>query len=652
MYSELPPDVKSLKQAENFIYPITVSCLLAIDPEKCGNLDRQLPANKASRFRVATTAANILKGMGYQGELGYQSFLYPHEQEVRKIVGFLIERVPRNDTQTSGFDTGGNSIQMRIAQTIQNNVNSTKKNYSILDRSTTAPNSIVNYTTYPFETASFVPFSAGVGGHNGAANSRVQALIQAQIKTTNPNEIFFKQTTQEQFWCQKQPQYTTLSSTTKQSLAPTQMIPAIVHTNTAYLLHEQRLEEKLNPQFQQQQKAAQQHLTAHIASSFKQAFQESAIQQQLYREQKLKKNDMSKIFNDDSAFNRKAQFTQENTVAITTNIDEQTGLTKEEQLAKEEEEYQMLLKQRESDLTALQQQYDNLQQSFKTATTTISTTNEQILDLKNKIANLTKMFEELQQQYKTRQHVIDFLPNAVENIEKLKQLTNNNTAKILKLNTEWEKVRNGLISEFHEVQQQYNDKHLTYSQNVEKLQRLRADIKQSGADVREKEEQYKVALEEYEKMPKTINRNVYIKRIMDIVGNIDKQNDEIADILTDIKQVQREITNKTESVKRSFAEADDLIYSTAKRTRSAVAIGIYKDLIALRDGCSQIVENVESVGKKQNNVRELEQSIEIIQDRGTLNSMQSILDDLNAIEQENQQLKAQLAPVKSKKSKK
>eukprot|EP00461_Guttulinopsis_vulgaris_P006584 UN06617 len=60
-----------------------------------------------------------------------------------------------------------------------------------------------------------------------------------------------------------QPQYTALSSTTKQSTVPTQMIPTLLNINTLELLQNRRDEERLNPQFQQEQKLDTSTTTMH-----------------------------------------------------------------------------------------------------------------------------------------------------------------------------------------------------------------------------------------------------------------------------------------------------------------------------------------------------------------------------------------------------
>ncbi|XP_034482295.1 coiled-coil domain-containing protein 22 homolog [Drosophila innubila] len=72
------------------------SCLLEINPTTMTDLPRSLPGGAmAQRFSVATVLAERCKETGYRGDIGYQIFLYPNAVELRRLLMFLIERLPR-----------------------------------------------------------------------------------------------------------------------------------------------------------------------------------------------------------------------------------------------------------------------------------------------------------------------------------------------------------------------------------------------------------------------------------------------------------------------------------------------------------------------------------------------------------------------------
>lgn len=77
----------------------TVSkCLQKIQPYS-RNIPHALPEDlaMAQRFSIATTLSSIISNLNYRADIGYQTFLYPNEVDVRKLLMFLIEKIPRDE---------------------------------------------------------------------------------------------------------------------------------------------------------------------------------------------------------------------------------------------------------------------------------------------------------------------------------------------------------------------------------------------------------------------------------------------------------------------------------------------------------------------------------------------------------------------------
>ena len=62
---------------------------------------------------------------------------------------------------------------------------------------------------------------------------------------------------------------------------------------------------------------------------------------------------------------------------------------------------------------------------------------------------------------------------------------------------------------------------------LEEIKELREKMKEVSTESRNKDELQKQLVSEYERMSKDVNRSAYTKRIMEIVGNIKKQKQEI-----------------------------------------------------------------------------------------------------------------------------
>jgi hypothetical protein len=53
------------------------------------------------------TAFNIfLQNLGYTGDIGYQTFLYSSETDVRRVFVFLIEKLPKESEKSIVEPTG------------------------------------------------------------------------------------------------------------------------------------------------------------------------------------------------------------------------------------------------------------------------------------------------------------------------------------------------------------------------------------------------------------------------------------------------------------------------------------------------------------------------------------------------------------------
>ncbi|KAH8378586.1 hypothetical protein KR009_000070 [Drosophila setifemur] len=87
-------------------------CLAEIRPDL--QLPRSLPgAAMAQRFGVASSLAEGCKESGYRGDIGYQTFLYPNAVELRRLLMFLIEQLPR---ERQGKEDGLGKTQSLSAQ--------------------------------------------------------------------------------------------------------------------------------------------------------------------------------------------------------------------------------------------------------------------------------------------------------------------------------------------------------------------------------------------------------------------------------------------------------------------------------------------------------------------------------------------------------
>lgn len=145
---------------------------------------------------------------------------------------------------------------------------------------------------------------------------------------------------------------------------------------------------------------------------------------------------------------------------------------------------------------------------------------------------------------------------------------------------------------------------------------------------------------ELAKVSRTINRNAYTSRILEIIGNIRKQKNDIDKVLRDTRELQKNINTVTGQLDRQFTVTDDLIYRTAKRddhSRKA-----YKLLATLHADCAELVNYVQETGATAREIRDLEDQIETEKMRNVSGNLDRILADLHQMQKESQVLEEKI----------
>ena len=89
-----------------------------------------------------------------------------------------------------------------------------------------------------------------------------------------------------------------------------------------------------------------------------------------------------------------------------------------------------------------------------------------------------------------------------------------------------------------------------YQYKQDKIKEIKKDIKETVQDLTHKREMKDYLQGQWEKMPKDLNRNQYLKRIHEIIGNHKGQKAEIKKILSEIKNIQEETESEVKAIKK------------------------------------------------------------------------------------------------------
>ncbi|XP_062282975.1 coiled-coil domain-containing protein 22 [Scomber scombrus] len=611
--TEVSEEVNSVKQfTSELIVEAVVRCIRVIDPGLGSALPTSLPPGMSARFRVGMSLAQACQDIGYKGEIGYQTFLYSNEPEIRSLLMFLVERLPRESAETSDQPTGKSVVLQRaIAAAIK----------AQLAVPWLPPNCRL-------------PLHGETQSPGGLQSFHVQPLSLPHC-TKGP-------TKKELIDYQRD----ILPPVTAQPSSHASVVASILEQHTAELSaaqewdsewNSQGLVSRLTPQeyrsrkLTRLRKRAEEQLRSAALPSAESAFggprSTSDLSELLQAFRGSAPADQVLTKGSHFTHTQKFTFTQE-AAAVTSPIPTGRQSEGDVQLRQEEE------------LASLQQQFQQLCTDVDQLTADMKhmgVTNTQVLDeLKQRELGNTEEEERMQVKKKT----IDLLPDADNNLVKFQAQVEASAKRVLHLASQWEKHRAPLIEEHRTLKEICSNQDLESSRKLSEIKSLHDKIRVSTEEAKKKEEIYKQLVTELENLPQDASRSAYTQRILEIVSNIKKQKEEITKILSDTKELQKEINNLTGKLDRTFAVTDELVFKDAKKDESVRKS--YKYLAALHENCNHLIQTIEDTGTILREIRDLEEQIETEHGNKTVANLERILDDYKAIRQENSALAAKV----------
>ncbi|NXY54319.1 CCD22 protein, partial [Callaeas wilsoni] len=103
----VPPEVQSVRDlTPELVVEAAVRCLRAVRPALGAPLSPLLPPGISARFRLASDLAAACQELGFGGDVGYQTFLYSSEHDTRRLLLFLVEKLPRDEGERGAEPPG------------------------------------------------------------------------------------------------------------------------------------------------------------------------------------------------------------------------------------------------------------------------------------------------------------------------------------------------------------------------------------------------------------------------------------------------------------------------------------------------------------------------------------------------------------------
>ncbi|XP_001639122.2 coiled-coil domain-containing protein 22 homolog [Nematostella vectensis] len=626
---EIPEEIQSLREfTTTVIVQASSKCLHVINEDI--DIPSNLPSSMSAKFRVGTMLAAALQDLGYRGEIGYQTFLYSNEKDIRSVFMFLVEHLPK-ETSSAASEPLGSSVLLnrRVASDLAQRL-------TLSWMPTFLKKGGVRWKGSKPKTY-FREGSASMRRFHACNLKSPQGLTDLTAKISKETKAYYSVIpyVTSQPPCRRDVAPSVLESN---SLSVTAVAEWELEWNQSGLSSRLTKEEYLARKRQRLEKKIKDHVLAEmqrveaggraasdlsdIVSSFSDRV--STIESQTQG----------------SRFTRteKLQFAQDEQKAAAMAGLSESGPPK---MDTEEE----LQKKREQELEALQNKLKDLASSVDEKESEIKTINAGLQQTNEQVTATKVQNSEHEESYKVKKRTVDLLPDAENNIAKLQGVVDSSSQRLVNLAQQWETHRTALIDEYRELKV-INAKKVSETQKkLEEIKSLREKMKEVAEETRGKDDLYKQLVSEYERMSRDVNRSAYTRRILEIVGNIKKQKEEINKILVDTKSVQKEINQLSGKLDRTFTVTDELIFRDAKKDEACRKA--YKYLASLHENCKELIQAVEDTGVIMREIRDLEEQIDTESQKNTANNLERITADHKQMKEENATLTKKIKALKS-----
>ncbi|KAI4545412.1 coiled-coil domain-containing protein 22 [Ovis canadensis] len=598
----VPPDVQTLRAfTTELVVEAVVRCLRVINPAVGSGLSPLLPLAMSARFRLAMSLAQACMDLGYPLELGYQNFLYPSEPDLRDLLLFLAERLPTDASEDADQSAGESAILRAIGSRIRDH----------LALPWVPPLLRTPKLQYLQGSAHQKPFHAS-------------RLVMPELSSRGESREF-----QAGPLLPPVPTQVPQLAARAASLLEHHAIQLCQHTGRDRAGDEAWGHRTSRLPAQEDTRAQRQRLQKHLAEHLRQTWGRPGPPQQA--------RDLGELLQAWGAGTRPgapkgSRFTHSKKFTFHLEPEAQAAQVSDVPATSQRPEQDTWAAQ-EQELESLREQLEGVNHNIEEVEANMKTLGINLVQVETECRQSELSIVEREQALRLKSQAVELLPDGAANLAKLQLVVESSAQRVIHLAGQWEKHRVPLLAEYRHLRKLQDCRELESSRRLAEIQELHQSVRAAAEEARRKEEVYKQLVSELETLPKDVSRLAYTQRILEIVGNIRKQKEEITKILSDTKELQKEINSLSGKLDRTFAVTDELVFKDAKKDDAVRKA--YKYLAALHENCSQLIQTIEDTGTIMREVRDLEEQIETEMGKKTLSNLDKIREDYRALRQEN-----------------
>ncbi|XP_030160862.1 coiled-coil domain-containing protein 22 [Lynx canadensis] len=599
----VPPDVQTLRAfTTELVVEAVVRCLRVINPAVGSGLSPLLPLAMSARFRLAMSLAQACMDLGYPLELGYQNFLYPSEPDLRDLLLFLAERLPSDASEDADQPAGDSAILLRaIGSQIRDQL--ALPWVPPLLRTPKLQHLQGSASQKPFHTTRLAMSELSSRGES-------REFQASPLLLPAPSQV---------------PQPTGRVA----SLLECHAIQLCQHMGRDHPGDEDWVHRAARHPTQEDTRAQRQRLQKHLAEHLRHTWGRPGAPPQA--------RDLGELLQAWGAGARTgaskgSRFTHSEKFTFHPEPEAQAAQVSDVPATSQRPEQDTRAAQ-EQELESLREQLEGVKHNIEEVEANMKTLGISLVQVETECRQSELSTAEREQALRLKSRAVELLPDGAANLAKLQLVVESSAQRVIHLAGQWEKHRVPLLAEYRHLRKLQDCRELESSRRLAEIQELHQSVRAAAEEARRKEEVYKQLVSELETLPRDVSRLAYTQRILEIVGNIRKQKEEITKILSDTKELQKEINSLSGKLDRTFAVTDELVFKDAKKDDAVRKA--YKYLAALHENCSQLIQTIEDTGTIMREVRDLEEQIETEMGKKTLSNLEKIREDYRALRQEN-----------------
>ena len=316
-----------------------------------------------------------------------------------------------------------------------------------------------------------------------------------------------------------------------------------------------------------------------------------------------------------------------------------------EQLDDEEEQ-----RRRGEELAEMKGAVSKLQEKLRRMDVEIEKAEAEYARKGEELAAEQKRCEELQREAMTKKKTIDLIPNAEQNLLKLAKIVESSEQRYRALKGQWETKKMSLEQELRRKKEAVEQRKQRAKDMLSEIKSMRREMRECANEIREKERLATKMAAKLAKLPKTVDRQVYVDRILGVVQNLENQSKQIRSILEDVNNLQRDTNTVVDKSKRIFGVVDNMVFTAASNEQELAAKRqlnqIYRHVVSMREYFDGVADSARAISNAQNEIRDLEYQIVALREKVESLEMKKIKRDLKEVEEENEELANRLKMLK------